>query len=126
MSESFVDQFEKELFTKEERKLEDMIKWRKYYDEERACFLPPYDLNDPKNKSDMEKYHICHYAYWMVISTFNLCSKPCVEGIILKNLCYACAFAFENSKNEQMCSKCPIKWEPEGFCAIGEDRKSVV
>lgn len=126
MSESFVDRFEKELFTDEERELEDRKKWGKYYDKESESFLPPYTLEEIKMdpKTQLEKFHICHYAYWMVISFFTPFTKPKIQkGDAPDSYCYACEYA--EDMDEDKCEECPIEWNKYGLKKCKDSHESL-
>lgn len=130
MSESFVDRFEKELFTDEERELEDEVKWSKYYDKESETFLPPYTLEEIKTdpKTQLEKFHICHYAYWMVISFFTPFTKPDIQkGDAPDSNCYACEYAQNKKdlKDISKCEKCPIEWDECGSKSCNGSNESL-
>lgn len=107
------DGFERFLFTDVEMDLPTNERWYKYFSyslkEGDPRFYQP--IFDPKT---IEEFQLCHYAYWMVIYTFELYQKPNIwngDRSILLN-CYACAFEDIlidiSNKSTAVCS-CPIK-----------------
>lgn len=90
--------------------------WSKFYDRENYTFLPPY----PTPKTEVE-HQVCHYALWMVISTFYLSMKPSflsdVEIPVAR--CYACQYKRYRTSSKYHCKDgCPLVLD-DGYNCCG-------
>lgn len=89
--------------------------WSKFYDATNDTFLPPY----PTPKTEVE-HQVCHYALWMVISTFSLIMKPIFlsDVEIPVGRCYACQYKHYHVSPEYYCKDgCPLVLDDDyDFC----------
>lgn len=104
--------FEKFLFTNNERKLPDKEKWKKYLDK---GYDPKGFCSPITNPIENVEFQLCHYAYWMVISVFNVHNKPRIVNDYIYIHCYACHLKRNLFPNIRCEIGCPIKnWNHAG------------
>lgn len=95
--------------------------WSNFYDEKNNIFMPPI-----KKPITLAENQLCHYALWMVISTFRLSKKPTFYNsgrywYIPLNRCYPCNW---HVRYDTSCKRtCPLVLDDDYYgCGTAFDR----